>query len=96
MNKNEEISVSIIFGLLLLVISFFLPWVKYIDAYSNYEIDLNAINLIFGTYGMGVIQWDNWLDTYGFNIYNIPLILPLIYRLIGVIMGYLRFFEKFD
>ncbi|MHA1311586.1 MAG: hypothetical protein ACTSQO_11775 [Candidatus Helarchaeota archaeon] len=56
MNKNEEISAFIIFGSLLLVISFFLPWVKYIDAYSNYEIDLNAINLIFGTDGMGVIQ----------------------------------------
>ncbi|MHA1269600.1 MAG: hypothetical protein ACTSPY_07400 [Candidatus Helarchaeota archaeon] len=96
MYNNDRINGFIIFASLLIIFSIFLPWVKYMDISNNYYISLNALNLLFGTFGMSNITWSNWIDTYGLNIYHIPMILPIISGIIGLVLGFLRFFEKYN
>ncbi|MBD3228079.1 MAG: hypothetical protein GF329_07805 [Candidatus Lokiarchaeota archaeon] len=53
------------------------------------------MNLLTGTFGMGFIRWANFLDTYGIVGFHIPLLLPLISGIIGLILGMLRIYEKY-
>ncbi|MHA1229047.1 MAG: hypothetical protein ACTSRP_00395 [Candidatus Helarchaeota archaeon] len=94
MIDDDKINLLIIFGSLMLIISTFLPWIRYVDTIENYIIDLNAIDLVLGTFGMSFIPWNNWFDTYGILPYQIPLIFPLITGIIGLIFGLFRFFKK--
>ncbi|TFF88483.1 MAG: hypothetical protein EU549_02930 [Promethearchaeota archaeon] len=91
----DKINCIIVLSSFLLIFSIFLPWLKYIDVAHNYNIDLNALNLLTGTFGMGFIQWSNFLDTYGFVGYHIPLIIPMISGIIGVVLGMIRIYEKY-
>lgn len=93
--EEDKINVFIIIGSFFLLISTFLPCVRYIDVSNNYIFDLNALNLLTHTFSMGFIPWDSFLDTYGIDGLHIPMIFPLITGIIGFIMGMLRYFQKF-
>jgi hypothetical protein len=96
MIEEDKINVFMIFGSFFLLISTFLPWVRYIDVSNNYILDLNALNLLTHTFSMGFIPWESFLDTYGIDGLHIPMIFPLITGIIGIIVGILRYFQKFE
>ena len=95
MIDDDKINIFIMIGSFLLIISIFLPWIKYIDVFSNYSTDLNALNLLTGTFGI-FIPWSNWIDTFGINGYHFPMILPMISGVIGILFGYFRLLQKFE
>jgi len=96
MIDDEKINIFIIIGSVMLIFSFFLPWIVYVDTFNNYLIELNCLNLLSGTFGIGLIPWSAFFTTRGIDGFHIPMIIPLIVGIVGFILGYLRLFEKID